>query len=166
MKDKVLSLRRVTETDCQLLWEWANDPTVRAVSFSQQPIPWETHVQWFRQKLHSSSCHWFTACDRHNTPIGQVRFEMTESNTAEIHLALAQAKRGFGYGTVLINLAVQTLFQTTAVQQIHALIKPDNLASIHAFEQAQFQKIGMITVKGHLALQYTCFKNRNISVQV
>ena len=39
-----LRLRRVQEKDCRQLWEWANDPEVRPVSFATEPIQWERHV--------------------------------------------------------------------------------------------------------------------------
>jgi len=44
-------LRRVCEADGRLLWEWANDPTVRRVSFSPEPIPWAQHVNWLKARL-------------------------------------------------------------------------------------------------------------------
>jgi UDP-2,4-diacetamido-2,4,6-trideoxy-beta-L-altropyranose hydrolase len=155
MQDSGLSLRPVTESDRQQVWEWANDPAVRAVSFSQSSIPWDSHVEWFAQKLHDPNCYWFVACDRHNNPIGQVRFEIVQAQTAEIHLSLDQAKRGLGYGTLLINLAVQKLFQTTSIQSIHAFIKPGNQASIRAFEQAHFDNLGTAILKDQIALHYT-----------
>ena len=51
VKSKMLSLRQVREDDCRLLWEWANDPEVRAVSFLSEPILWDQHVQWFKSKI-------------------------------------------------------------------------------------------------------------------
>ena len=36
-----LSLREVTAKDMDLLYEWANDPTVRQNAFHTEPIPYE-----------------------------------------------------------------------------------------------------------------------------
>ena len=36
-----LRMRRARESDCRLLWEWANEPGVRASAFSQRAIGWE-----------------------------------------------------------------------------------------------------------------------------
>ncbi|MGH9508910.1 MAG: UDP-2,4-diacetamido-2,4,6-trideoxy-beta-L-altropyranose hydrolase, partial [Terriglobales bacterium] len=51
-----LRLRRATEQDCRLLWEWANDPDTRANSFSSELIPWDDHQRWFRAKLSDPAC--------------------------------------------------------------------------------------------------------------
>ena len=37
-----VALRFATPQDARLLWEWANDPVTRQVSFSTAPIPWTT----------------------------------------------------------------------------------------------------------------------------
>ena len=49
--EKELQLRQLRETDCQLLFSWANDPDVRSASFHSAPVQWEEHRQWFKQKL-------------------------------------------------------------------------------------------------------------------
>jgi spore coat polysaccharide biosynthesis predicted glycosyltransferase SpsG len=51
LNEDTLSLRPANADDARLIWEWASDPTVRAVSFTSVPIPWETHVRWFDSKL-------------------------------------------------------------------------------------------------------------------
>ena len=46
-----LSLREVTAKDMDLLYEWANDPTVRQNAFHTEPIPYEDHKMWFAKNL-------------------------------------------------------------------------------------------------------------------
>ena len=46
-----LSLREVTAKDMDLLYEWANDPTVRQNAFHTEPIPYENHKMWFAKNL-------------------------------------------------------------------------------------------------------------------
>ena len=41
MRGRDLCLRRIQEKDCQQLWEWANDPSVRPVSFASAAISWQ-----------------------------------------------------------------------------------------------------------------------------
>ncbi|HEY6329370.1 MAG TPA: UDP-2,4-diacetamido-2,4,6-trideoxy-beta-L-altropyranose hydrolase, partial [Blastocatellia bacterium] len=38
-------LRRATTNDSLVVWKWANDPGVRLVSFSPDPIPLESHLE-------------------------------------------------------------------------------------------------------------------------
>jgi UDP-2,4-diacetamido-2,4,6-trideoxy-beta-L-altropyranose hydrolase len=155
-------LRPVRQEDCKLLWDWANDPEVRACSFSSDFIPLDTHLQWFVKKLHDSNCYIFIALDSQDKPIGQVRFEVSDRDRAEIGISFDTEKRGKGYGSYLIDLAVKELFRRTSIQAVHALIKPHNQVSIRAFEKALFKKLGKVTVKGNPALHYWRIKTQGI----
>lgn len=150
----MLTLRQVREDDCRLLWEWANDPQVRAAAFSSDPIPWEDHVEWFADKLNDPNCLIFVALNDQGTPIGQIRFDITDEQEAEIDVSIAGDRRGSGYGTLLLNQGVEEIFRTTPIRIVHAFIKPDNVGSIRAFEKAKFERVGLETMKGHTAKHY------------
>lgn len=158
LKGEVLRLRAVCEDDCGLLWEWTNDPEVRAASFSSDTIPWERHRQWFANKLHDSNCHIFMALDCQDTPIGQVRFEARDHQQAEIGISLDKEMRGAGYSSSLIDTAVKKLFRLTPIQSVHAFIKLSNEPSIRAFEKAHFKRLGRKTISGNLAWHYVRVK--------
>lgn len=149
--------KRIRPEDCQLIWEWANDPVTRAVSFSSEPILWEGHVPWFSAKLADSNCMFFMVLDAHDLPIGQIRLEVDESE-ATISVALAPSQRGKGYGARIIQLASQKVFDRMQIEIIHAYIKPDNTASIRAFAKAGFSKAGIITVHGNQALDFVLLR--------
>lgn len=148
-----LRLRKVREGDCQMLWEWANDPTVRAASFSSEPIPWEVHALWFQSQLENPDCLFYIALDGQGRPIGQVRFEIDQSGLeAEISVSIERSKRGLGCGAGIIDLAVMEVFRTTAVEVVHAFVKPENAGSLKTFARADFMRLGMENVKGSLAI--------------
>lgn len=151
---KMLRLRQVREEDCRLLWEWANDPEVRASAFSSDPIPWEEHVQWFMHKLHESSCLLLVALDEQDIPVGQVRLDVKDDGKAEIDVSIDRGKRGLGYGSLLIDMAVEEAFRVTPIQAVHAFIKPHNEGSIRAFEKAKFKRLGTETMRGNAATHY------------
>jgi UDP-2,4-diacetamido-2,4,6-trideoxy-beta-L-altropyranose hydrolase len=154
----LLSLRKAMEEDGLLLWKWANEPTVRAVSFSSQTISWSQHLEWFNRKLQDLNCYFFIAIDRDKIPIGQIRLDQ-EEDRAIISITIAPEKRGLGYGSLAINLAVNEMFHQTSIHQIVALIKSKNLSSIRTFEKIGFQNEGTIFVQGCLALKYVRYKN-------
>ncbi|WP_392534976.1 GNAT family N-acetyltransferase [Nostoc sp. C117] len=154
LEGEELKLRLVSKEDCKLLWEWANDPEVRASAFSLEPIPWETHIQWFTKKLKDENCYIFIALDKQYIPIGQVRFDMLNNKEAEIDLSLERKKRGLGYGSLLINIAINSFSTFTTVQIVHAFIKPNNKASMQAFQKAKFRKVNIENVKDNIAIHY------------
>lgn len=160
LRDKELRLRHVREEDCKMLWEWVNDPEVRGAAFSSDAaIPWEDHVQWFMRKLHDANCFLFIALDNQDTPVGQVRFDVKNDDETEIGVSIDRSRREAGYGSLLINMAVEEIFRVTPVRAVHAFIKPYNEGSIRAFEKAKFKRLGMETVRGNTATHYVRVKS-------
>jgi len=147
----VCRLRRVLETDCQLLWDWANEPDARASALSSKPIPWDEHVEWFRGKLQDPNCLMFIALDDHDTPVGQIRFDV-EGYQAAIDISIEKRRRGAGYGSELIRIATDEIFSTTGVRAVHAFVKYDNQESIGAFEKANFRRLWVETVRSHMGI--------------
>jgi RimJ/RimL family protein N-acetyltransferase len=149
-----IRVRRAAESDCQLLFEWANEPGVRSGSFSQNQIGWDEHFAWFRSKFAQENCMIIIGELDNGCPMGQVRFDRLSAGGAEIDISIARDFRGAGYGSLLIDAAVQELFQEHAVESVSAFIRPENAASIRAFEGAGFRAAGSKQVRGTAALHY------------
>jgi len=139
-----------------MVWEWSNDPEVRRISFSPDPIPWGKHVQWFQSKLNDHRCVFFIPVDQDDIPIGQVRFD-TVDHECNISVSLDKRFRGKGYGTEAIRLATRKIFVSSDITRINAYVKEENEASAHAFLKAGFVGRGSREVNGyparHLVLQ-------------
>ncbi len=153
MRNELLQLRGVRAEDCRLVWDWANDPETRASSFSQEPIPWESHVRWFKARLNDPATVYNVALDDRGEPIGQVRYEL-RSDEATISISIDRKFRGCGYGSVLIRRASVDLFTQSRVRLIHAFVKPDNVPSIRAFLNAGFTQIEDATINDRSALHF------------
>lgn len=151
LRSGMLRFRTVNEDDCKLIWEWANDPEVRAVSFSSEPIPWEQHVQWFTSKLNDPNCIFYIAMDSEGVPVGRVRYDI-DGNQAVISVSIDQKFRGQGYGRTAIRLASRELFGASDADVIRAYVKQSNEVSVRAFVNAGFKDMGTTTVCGHQAI--------------
>ena len=153
-----LTLRAVQEQDCKLIWEWANDPDVREVSFSSNFIPWDDHVQWFNSKLNDPNCYYYIAVNESEIPIGQVRFDRNE-NEILISVSVSKEFRSIGYGSLIIKMASKEFFKVNDYQIINAYIKEDNETSKRAFLSAGFENKKIIIRDGeptfHLILRKT-----------
>lgn len=157
----MLTLRPTQLTDCEQLWHWVNDADVRASAFSSSPIAWEDHRQWLSRKLHDPQCYMFIAQTSEGTAIGQIRFDCSDDQNAEIDISLDKNQRGFRHGIILLQKGIEKLFEETKIQRVHAYIKSENVASIKLFERADFQKVGIEIVKEFEALHYQ--KERRIA---
>ena len=149
-----VAIRLVENADCKLLWEWANDPFVRASAFSPETIPWDDHVAWFRRKLNDRNCRVLMALDRGGVPAGQVRFDKIGSSAADVDITVAARFRGLGYASRLLDLGTNWAFMEWGVNELNAFVKPMNIASAKAFERAGFIAIETVTIKGQPATHY------------
>jgi UDP-2,4-diacetamido-2,4,6-trideoxy-beta-L-altropyranose hydrolase len=148
---KPVHFRAVEEQDCRLLWEWVNDPAVRDSAFSSGPVPWPSHVEWFRSKRRDPLTVQWIAVNDETLPIGQVRFDGEGANAATIDVSIAPEQRSQGYGGIVIAAAVEELFRSKPVETVHALVKAHNQPSLRAFRNAGFENIGIQTIHGHKA---------------
>lgn len=152
-------LRLARAEDQRTLWEWANDPEVRAASFSSAPIPWETHVTWFAEKSSQGKSLILIAEDEQAIPFGQIRFDLRSDGDAELNISLARDKRGKGLGVRVIEAGVRELFVSTRCPRVHAFVKPENVASTRVFTQADFVRVGVERVRGNDAVHFVYDRN-------
>jgi UDP-2,4-diacetamido-2,4,6-trideoxy-beta-L-altropyranose hydrolase len=143
-------LRPAAPDDCRLVWEWANEPGVRAASFSSDPIPWETHRDWFARKIADAACAYFIAVGADGAPVGQVRCDVAD-RAGVISIALDPRFRGRGRGVAMIRQACEAVLARGDVGVIHAYIRADNEASHRAFRAAGFVEEERTEVKGQRA---------------
>ena len=132
-----LSIRPAGPEDEGRLLEWRNDPTVRRSAFHQEEVDAATHHEWFAGKLAAEDTAILIVEDA-GSPIGQVRLERNRPDGAEIHISLAEGRRGRGIGRQALRLAVAEARRWPEVTTVHALIKPDNEQSLAAFRAAGF----------------------------
>jgi len=152
-----LRLRRIREKDCRQLWEWANDPEVRPVSFATEPIPWERHLEWFNCKLRDPNAVLYLVVDGEAIPAGQVRFQI-DGQRAAVSISLAPPFRGKGYGSAVLAMATEDLFRTTAVKEIDAYVKPNNAASLRLFARAGYIRERIEAINGQQAVHFVSEK--------
>lgn len=155
-----LKLRPVREEDCRVLWEWVNDPQVRAAAFSSGPVPWEQHKAWFASRMEDPNCRILVAENGEGRPMGQLRVDWHSDQDGYIDVSVAPESRGTGNGGVLIDIGASIFFAERG-ERLHALVKVENMASRRAFERAGFMSLGEESVHGHLSVHYVRTKMQN-----
>jgi len=155
----MIQLRPVSGNDIHRLWEWANDPEVRAVSFSPEFIPWEEHIRWFENKLCDNNCFIYIAYNSEGEPVGQVRFDISK-HEAVISASLDKKFRGMGLGREIIKRASEKIFTETEVNLINAYVKHLNDSSLMAFKSAGYRDILKVEIHNQDAYLMT-LKRRN-----
>lgn len=135
----MIVLRKVNRADCDLLFQWANDPECRKNSFSEDPIEYETHVRWFHKMLREFDCDLFVVEDEEN-PIGMLRLDY-EQSCAIISYSVAREKRQKGYGKKILQLAEEYVKKNKErIDRMLGEVKEDNIGSQRAFEFLKYEK--------------------------
>jgi UDP-2,4-diacetamido-2,4,6-trideoxy-beta-L-altropyranose hydrolase len=151
LQDRI-RLRRAVESDCTLLFDWANDRGVRAASFSSAPVAWDEHQRWFTARMQDPHSLIFVAEEK-GTPVGAIRFAL-EGERATLSISVSPEARGQGRGRVLLLLGIEALFQSSQVAALDAFVKPANTRSLELFDQAGFQRSETATVRGQAAIHF------------
>lgn len=142
----MLTYRQAQPADVQLYFDWANDSDTRRQSFNSDPITLETHVAWFTRKLSDPNAILLVFENETGEAVGQVRFERTATADGAdeiiIGVSVDATQRGRGLARQLIEQGCAVCQKLWGADAIHAYIKPDNQASVRAFEQAGFRLSG------------------------
>lgn len=133
-----LVARYASLDDEKMLLGWANDPLVRANSFSPETISAEIHRNWFYLRLRDPEhCVIYIVETEEGLPLGQVRFERVE-NEWEIHYSLASFARGRGLAHSLLRTALTTFRVNWNGAVVFGRVKQGNLPSQKIFDGLGF----------------------------
>ena len=136
-----LRCRLARLSDEGLLLRWANDPVVRAVSFTSTRITADGHRQWFYARLRQiERCRMYIAETAGGLPVGQVRFDCTPDGW-EVGASLDPVARGHGLAFPVFRAAMAKLVRSENVKgTIVGRVKFDNEPSQRVFERLGFER--------------------------
>ncbi|MDO9408804.1 bifunctional UDP-2,4-diacetamido-2,4,6-trideoxy-beta-L-altropyranose hydrolase/GNAT family N-acetyltransferase [Patulibacter sp.] len=138
-----LRQRPATTADADLLRRWRNDPGVRAVSVSSDPIAADEHAGWLRRVL-ADPDRTLLVVERGGVPVATVRFDRDAGSAeAEISVTVDPAARATGLGRRILRESTEReLSSRPALRRVTALVHADNAASLRAFGAAGYRPAG------------------------
>ncbi len=149
-----LSIRLAQSDDAELLWNWANDNSVRERSFNQEPIAWQSHLEWFSRRLASPDARFYLLLED-GEPVGQIRFDRDAGGqAAEISFSIAKEHRGRGFGSEILCLTAARAATDLNCREIIGFVIEGNEASSKAFLRAGFATEGTFDFRGHRAYRF------------
>lgn len=135
-KEFFLWLRQATEKDCELVYEFANDPVVRANSFSTDAIKYDDHLNWYQAKINSDDSKIYILSSEQEA-LGQVRIDKVGRSRYKISYMISSGNRGKGYAKKMLQLLEEKV-QSGAV--FEAEVKKDNIASQKVFKSLGYKE--------------------------
>jgi len=156
-----LQVRCARFQDAELLWQWANDPTVRANSFRPEPILLDGHIRWYREKLASPDTRiWILELDQ--VPVAQIRYDRVHADTAEIAFSVVPDYRGRELGIRALVLTSGMACRELGVKRLKGVVFSSNEVSVRTFAKAGFERVGQERVSGRLCHIFVRECSRNI----
>jgi len=136
-----IQFRRARPEDARLAWTWRNHPSTRRFSVDSAPVPWSTHQRWWAGSVSSGRRILLVACSG-ESDLGVLRYDL-DGSTATVSIYLDPGLAGLGLGCVVLREGTAWIASNApSVDRIHAVILPENVASIRSFVAAGFKSLG------------------------
>jgi UDP-2,4-diacetamido-2,4,6-trideoxy-beta-L-altropyranose hydrolase len=148
-----MRVRPARTDDIHLLFEWANDPVTRQMSFSSVPISWEEHEKWYHNVLAEPDVVLMIVETQERgiwLPVGQVRID----GEGKLSFALAPEHRGRHLAAPVLRMAVE-YYVSRYSRGLIAYVKAENRSSQKAFIRAGFELLGWTNVAAQPCLKYS-----------
>ncbi len=150
----LITVRLAKESEAKSLFDWRNNPNIRAASEQRKPMIWEDHIKCLTHTLKSDTQHVFIG-EQDGLPIGVVRFSVKHDH-ALVAIALVPGTQGKGFGKSLLALGLAQIES----MPIRARIRSDNGASRTCFAACGFVETS--EDKGFCCYNYICLKFEEI----
>jgi len=135
MIETAVNIRAADVDDARLLWNWRNDPDVRAASLETEPINFDRHLDWYEAALADPSREILIAEHNHR-PIGMVRFDV-DDDIATINILLDPMDRSRGLAKQVLAKAISR--SSISFRWLRATVKNDNASSLALFRGLGFR---------------------------
>lgn len=148
----MIKIRNTNIKDIDTYFIWANDDSVRELSFNSEKIPYQEHETWFNNKLNDNNCFMFIFSI--NIDIGQVRIQKVSNKDAIINISIDKKFRGKGYGIQMLKMSTDLFKNLFPEIIINAYIKIENFASKSIFEKSGFTLVESLIYKNINSYHY------------
>ena len=142
MYNSKIQLRNVEEEDCEDLYKWRTNPVSMQMAFNKEEIPYENHLEWFKNSLQNTNRVLYIALNDGGEKIGQIRFDRAgnKSLLAVVDVTVDPNQRGKRYGKEIIKNGSIRYLKENDPKVIIAQIREINIPSVKAFSKAGYKE--------------------------
>ena len=144
-KNQKIIIRKSTENDGVLLFNWRNEKSVRIQSFDNREIKLQNHLNWYHTKLEDSNFI-FYILEIEKEPLGLIRIEIEENNST-IGISIDKKYRGKGLSSKALSIGCKEYFKIEK-KPIFAFIKKTNIFSVKTFKSIGFEFLNETLING------------------
>lgn len=148
----MIKIRRADISDLDTYFKWANEDSVRKLSFNSEKISYNDHVKWFNSQLLDENCLMYVFSSI--LDFGQVRIQIISNTDAVISISLDENFRGKGLGVQMLLMSIELFRKSFPLIVINAYIKIENIVSKNIFERSGFTFKEVLNYKTNKCYHY------------
>ena len=148
LEGRLVNLRRAEKKDATFFVKWVNSREY----VGEYQDDWKVSKEQLEEIMLKRTT-FFIVEKKEGTEIGHIA-SWTRGKTIELGYALIPSERGKGYGTEMMQMMVDYLFQNTEVVRIEVRTNEGNIPSQKALERAGFAKEGIMRKESYVRGEY------------
>lgn len=133
-------LRPVTATDIRTIFDWRNQPHVRAASHNQDPLIWEDHIAWMNCKLQNNQTLWWIYREG-GYDLGTVLLHEQKDGVYRWSFYIGANDAPRGAGRRMLRMVLRELAVKTNAVTIRGEVLKSNSASIRIHQGLGFAQV-------------------------
>lgn len=135
----------IPDTDYSYLKQWINTERIHAFWCANRlsyPVTKKAFHSFLKINARTRTENAFTATEDDGKPVGFFCYSIdTENNTGFLkYIIIDNARRGNGYGSQMLALALQYAFQITGAISVQLNVFDENISAKHCYEKAGFSE--------------------------
>lgn len=144
------AFRPLSESDARLIFDWRNQPHIRAASLNTAPLVWEDHLNWVALTAARGDGEWLIYSEA-GRPLGFAGATIREDGSAHWSFYIGAADAPKGAGGRMMAAFLRRLAMRADVQKITAEVLEGNAASIRLHQRLGFRQVPHDGLGGVLA---------------
>lgn len=132
----MLKIRIADIYDSEDIWKWRNDPHTRKMFANTENISWERHNKWFNLVSNSKE-HIILIAHNEEMKIGMIRFDINNTNSAEVSLNFNPDARGKGFGSMALNKSIEFIINKN-INTITTRVRKENTIALKVWKKSNF----------------------------
>ena len=152
------TLRKALIEDSEMILAWRNELTTIPWMGATRALSFGEHDCWFRKTVKDPNSLFFII-EVDSKPVGQIRYHRSADsmdNSAKVSINITHKMHGKGIASVAFSKGNDLVRDLGFAHKIFAHVRPDNMGSIKAMENAGYEQAGTVEIHGvkHLVMIY------------
>lgn len=153
-----VTLRKALIEDSEMVLTWRNEITTIPWMGAARALSFNEHDCWFRKAVKDQNIL-FLIIEVDSKPVGQIRYHISSdsmNNSAKVSINITHKMHGKGIASIAFSKGNDFVREIGFAHKIFAHVRPDNISSIKAMENAGYEQAGTVEIHGieHLVMSY------------